>query len=68
MLKRESSEFLEKINEIPPNVKITEKVAIKNISNGLGIEKVFFLFKEKYGNKISATAGPNYYGFVIHGE
>ncbi len=67
LLKKESLEFLEKINEIPPNVKVTEKVDINNISNGLGIEKAFSLFKEKYGNKISATAGPNYYGFVVGG-
>lgn len=67
LLKKESSEFLEKINKIPPNIKITEKVAIKNISNGLGIEKAFSLFKEKYGNKISGTAGSNYYGFVVGG-
>lgn len=67
LLKKESSEFLEKINKIPPNVKITEKSSVNNISNGLGIEKAFSLFKEKYGDKISATAGPNYYGFVVGG-
>lgn len=66
-MNKESADFINNIETIPPNNKILEELKIENISNGIGIENAFSLFKNKYGSKISATAGPNYYGFVIGG-
>ena len=67
LLRKESNDFLKKIETAPPNIKIDGDAEINDISKGIGIEKTFSLFKENFGNKISATTGPNYYGFVIGG-
>ncbi len=67
ILNKESNDFLSKNQTIPPNIKVLGETEIKDISKGIGVENTFSLFKKKYGNKISATTGPNYYGFVIGG-
>ncbi|NQX81750.1 MAG: aspartate aminotransferase family protein [Flavobacteriaceae bacterium] len=67
LLKNESEQFVSNIDNIAPNIKVTDEFTVSDISKGVGIEKAFSLFKHKYGNKISATTGPNYYGFIIGG-
>jgi glutamate/tyrosine decarboxylase-like PLP-dependent enzyme len=37
-------------------------------ANGLGAEKTIELFGEKYADKIAASAGPRYFGFVTGGS
>ena len=68
LLKEESNSFLNNIHNIPPNIKISQELKVDDISKGKGIENAFKLFKSKYADKISASAGPNYYGFVIGGS
>ncbi len=68
LLKEESKSFLNNIDTIPPNIKISEDLKVGDISIGKGVESAFRLFKSKYTDKISASSGPNYYGFVIGGS
>lgn len=67
LLKEETHSFLNSLDTIPPNIKISESYDVLDFNKGVGIEKAFTLFQNKYGDKISATSGPNYYGFVIGG-
>lgn len=61
--------YLDGLDEAAPNIGVS-KMSKKawNIESGLGAKKTLELFNSHYAPYISATAGPNFYGYVTGGS
>lgn len=61
--------YLDDLNEATPNIGVSNiSKEPLNIGSGLGAKKAMELFNTHYAPYISATAGPNFYGYVTGGS
>ncbi|MDC1161912.1 pyridoxal-dependent decarboxylase [Tenacibaculum sp.] len=63
----ESLSFLKDINHISPNIHFQSKNSLNLPKEGVSFNESLSYFKNQYGNAISATAGPRYFGYVVGG-
>jgi glutamate/tyrosine decarboxylase-like PLP-dependent enzyme len=67
--KATSLSYLDHLNEAVPNIGVSNmSKQTWNIKVGIGAKKALDLFKSHYAPYISATAGPNFYGYVTGGS
>jgi len=65
--KQTSDEYLNEINQRPPAMGYSKKENLEISQQGLGAEKTLNLFLERYGNHMSASNGPRFWGLVTGG-
>ncbi|HEX5752707.1 MAG TPA: pyridoxal-dependent decarboxylase [Archangium sp.] len=66
--KTEAQRFLGELDRTPAAVKASEKTQLELPSEGLGAEKAFNLFLDRYGKEMGGCTGPRYFGFVQGGS
>lgn len=67
--KTTSLSYLENLNEAAPNIGVSNMSTKRwNVDQGIGAKKALDLFNSHYAPYISATAGPNFYGYVTGGS
>ncbi|KAB7530285.1 aspartate aminotransferase family protein [Flagellimonas olearia] len=64
-----SKSYLHHLGEAAPNIGVSNMPKKAwDIGEGIGAQKALDLFKSHYAPYISATAGPNFYGYVTGGS
>ncbi len=65
--KNVAERYLENQNILPPGINIPD-LALKNLpEKGMGAEDTLEFFERNFANKITNSAGPRYFGFVVGG-
>ncbi len=63
-----ATSFIDSINEIPPDVAFNKSQPPNLPENAMGFQETLHTFLSYYGNGVSATSGPRYFGYVIGGS
>lgn len=62
-----ATNFLERINNIPPNIPFQQQEKEQLPAYGLGFDKTMAVFKENYASSVSASAGAHNFSLVVGG-
>ncbi len=64
---RYAGQFLQRLNDLAPGKRMPVFPASELQEQGIGAEAAQALFDERYGEHLTANAGPRYFGFVTGG-
>lgn len=63
-----ASKYLDKIDDLPPG-RLIEDIKLTSLpEKGIGATAALDLFQKNFADKLSASAGPKYFGFVTGGS